>query len=294
MEFKPQDTLHPREFFRRLTSVIVGPGQMVRDALRRLLYIGPLRQVPKRDHVPIRSPDPSRWSNGIAAWETMQLGDDKLVSRVNRWLCESGGLNSGYLLDLKKYVELDLGGELYDYLMKELLDVESNNYIDEEISDLPVKTRLYLEEERTGLEVMPEDIGIGISQVLPIIVAAVRARESLVAVEQPELHIHPAYQVAIGDMFIVESKRNDSIFLLETHSEHLLLRLLRRIRETHEGQLPKTEDDLRLTPADVAAYFMENDGTGISVRKLDISEDGDSKGRWPEGFFEERLDEVYS
>ena len=53
------------------------------------------------------------------------------------------------------------------------------------------------------------------------------------AVEQPELHVHPAVQVALGDVFIDGIKNRNRTMLIETHSEHLLLRLLRRVRETN-------------------------------------------------------------
>ena len=81
------------------------------------------------------------------------------------------------------------------------------------------------------------------------------------------------------------------LFLIETHSEYLLLRLLRRINETYENRLPP--DIKPCTPDDIAIYYLEKESQGLRIRRLEISEDGDSKGDWPEGFFEERRAELF-
>ena len=102
------------------------------------------------------------------------------------------------------------------------------------------------------IDVEPADIGTGVSQLLPVVVAALDRRVKLVAVEQPELHIHPRLQTGLGDLFAygatpeaeprgiaaqLDQLMGDDArgFLIETHSEHLALRLLRRIREANES-----------------------------------------------------------
>ena len=110
-------------------------------------------------------------------------------------------------------------------------------------------------------------------------------------IEQPEIHIHPALQVALGDLFISRSRESQVCFLLETHSEHLMLRFLRRIRETDEGNLPPGKDPLR--PDQLAVYYVEQGETGVSVFPIRISEDGEFVDRWPKGFFKERADELF-
>ena len=86
-------------------------------------------------------------------------------------------------------------------------------------------------ETKNGIEVKPNDVGSGITQVFPIIVASVHDEHSILAIEQPELHIHPRIQQQIADMFIAQ-RSDATIFLIETHSEHLMLRILRRIEES--------------------------------------------------------------
>jgi predicted ATPase len=173
-----------------------------------------------------------------------------------------------------------------------------------------------------NLEVTAQDIGVGISQVLPIIVLSLSTWDGILAIEQPELHIHPALQVAIGDLFIAEVikqradmetpteiqykdsptvdldelyRKNSNIndrkfFILETHSEHLLLRLLRRVRETPEDTHP---EQLGSLSADMlAVYYLENKGSGTTIYHLPVDDDGDFTQEWPDGFFEERDDEL--
>jgi len=138
---------------------------------------------------------------------------------------------------------------------------------------------------------MPQDVGVGISQTLPVIIGALHVKEGLFAIEQPELHIHPALQVAIGDLFISCIQESQICFLLETHSEHLMLRFLRRIRETDEDNLPPGKDPLN--PDQLAVYYVEQSGTGVSLFPIRVSEDGEFIDRWPKGFFSERAEELF-
>jgi predicted ATPase len=163
--------------------------------------------------------------------------------------------------------------------------------LSEELSDLRSRVRLELVETRTGLRAQPRDVGIGISQVLPVVVASLEPSAGLVAIEQPELHIHPAVQVSLGDLFARASTDNGSVFLVETHSEHLILRLLRRIRETALGELPPGLPDL--TPEQLSVIYVERSDTGVKLTALPIDKTGEFTSRWPAGFFEERAGELF-
>ena len=175
---------------------------------------------------------------------------------------------------------------------------QPNRLLDEEedfrefLNSLPVKKRLVIWDEVRDVGLSPQDIGVGISQLLPVLVAALHHKRGIVAVEQPELHIHPAFQVAIGDLFIEQARENEQMFLVETHSEHLMLRLLRRIRETGESILPPQQF---LVPGDLSINFIEPTATGgIRVTRIQVDEDGDFVQRWPRGFFSERAKELFS
>ncbi len=129
--------------------------------------------------------------------------------------------------------------------------------------------------------VSPRAVGYGIGQVLPIIVQSLLARDSLLLVEQPEVHLHPRLQAALGDLFVETVADRGAQLLVETHSEHLVLRLLRRVREG------------RLAPEDLAVLYVELDDQGAAfVRRLEVDAEGDLVDGWPGSFFDERLDDV--
>jgi hypothetical protein len=156
------------------------------------------------------------------------------------------------------------------------------------------------------------EVGSGLGYVLPVLSAALDEQsehnESLVVlIHQPELHLHPALQAALGDIFIESlapikivstdaekqgTRDNFKQLIIETHSEHILLRVLKRVRQTHA----KTHltDELKIEAEDVCMlYFNPSiDGT-TQVKRIRISNDGDFLDRWPRGFFGERDMELF-
>lgn len=148
--------------------------------------------------------------------------------------------------------------------------------------------RLYLTDAQ-GRSHEFEDVGSGFSYLFPILIALWNEPWSIV--EQPELHLHPAAQCDVADVFIA-AKNIGHAAVIESHSENILLRLLRRIRETNDGILK--DESLKVQPDDVAIMYFDpqSDGTTI-VKRLRISRDGDFIDRWPAGFFEERTKELF-
>jgi predicted ATPase len=124
-------------------------------------------------------------------------------------------------------------------------------------------------------------VGYGIGQLLPIIVQSLVARDGMIIIEQPEVHLHPRLQSAVGDLLVDTATSGRAQLLVETHSEHLVLRLLRRVREGV------------LRPADLAILYVDlhEDGAAF-IRRLEVDEDGDLVHGWPGGFFDDRLAEV--
>jgi hypothetical protein len=154
------------------------------------------------------------------------------------------------------------------------------------------RVELRLHDPKNGIWTALQDVGLGVSQSLPIILESFAQENKLIAIEQPELHLHPALQAELGDVFIESALgENKNTFLLETHSEHLILRILRRIRETtrnklREGAIPVRSDD-------IAVLYVEPGEDGSVVRELRVNNQGRFIDDWPNGFFEERFSEEF-
>ena len=148
-----------------------------------------------------------------------------------------------------------------------------------------------LRDLKTGARVALQDIGVGISQILPLVIRSVVDEDTLIAIEQPEIHAHPALQAELGDLFIESALKRRNTLLLETHSEHLILRILRRVREATEGVLGA--DQVRITPGDVSVLYVKPGAEGSEIIELPVTPEGDFAVPWPDGFFPERAKELF-
>jgi hypothetical protein len=221
------------------TQVIVGPGKLIREILGNFRYIGPLRQIPPRDYSPPRLPEPSRWANGLAGWDLL-FRQPALVDRVSRLFVDPQRLNLGYMLELVEFREF----ESHDRFLAAVL---SNTLDDVELDGLLAKALirrrlLFRPIEAPAVTLEPADLGVGVSQMIPAIAAALDDQPigsaalpaQLVAVEHPELNLHPRLQAELADVFLegaLSEATTGRIFFIETHSEVLPLRLFRRVRE---------------------------------------------------------------
>ncbi|MCM8611071.1 DUF3696 domain-containing protein [Accumulibacter sp.] len=271
------------EFLARLAF---GPGKLLREWLQDLRYIGPLRARFPRKGIP--GAELSDWSEGLAAWKVLESEESSsdFIQQVSQWLAGEDRLNSGYELERKHRAQVDVGA------FRQIAEGDRDGArLLELLKEAPKSVEIKLVDKQSCLELDPSDVGVGISQVLPIVVAAVAPGKSVVAIEQPELHIHPAMQVALGDLFIEGAKMREMSFLIETHSEHLMLRLLRRIRETTEGELPP--GGVKISPEDVSVVYVQSGANGVEMVPLLIDETGEFATKWPRGFFDERAEELF-
>jgi len=280
-----------------LDEMILGPARLVRNCLVKSTYIGPLREVPSRSYRPQISPDDARWANGLAAWDLLNADRvGRLVTEVNSWLADEKRLNTGYQVERVEYREVPVPSRL-SQLFERGVDDDDLPELEELYRGLQSRTEIALRDSDRGIIVSPSDIGVGISQLIPVVVAALRQQEGILAIEQPELHVHPAIQVGLGDLFIraagIEQGglRIEKTLLIETHSEHLMLRLLRRIRETTDSELPPGSDPL--LPENLSVIYVESDEQGVQFRALRVDKEGEFIDRWPKGFFEERAEELF-
>jgi|LGVF01.1.fsa_nt_gb hypothetical protein len=297
-----------RLFFPRILNELVqGIGEAVRNEIFRLQYLGPLRSYPPRHLAFSQHHDPNWIAGGGYAWDVVRR-DAQVRAQVNAWLTASDRLQTPYELRIRHLLTIDdldteytkdiealearftsdeaydwdLFGEIYSAL--ERLKREESTLTD--IQDLNLVDR------RSETVVSHRDVGIGVSQVLPVLVGAYANQNQIIAIEQPEIHLHPALQADLGDVFLESALgEQQNRFLIETHSEHILLRIMRRMRQTFEKSLP--ENAAAVNPDDVMVLFVEPDGSRSIVREMPLNEGGELVKAWPGGFFEEGLRQVF-
>jgi hypothetical protein len=260
-----------REFTVFLSWLTIGPAVLLRDQLRKLRYVGPLRRIPPRRFEAALTRNDAAWSDGMAAWETLSKAPQSLVDRCSAWMANSDKLGTGYAIDRRQVQEFDMSQPVpkpFGRILSRMTLVDT-----------------------AGLPHQPQDVGVGISQVLPVVVAAQDGSASLVCIEQPELHIHPSVQVGLGDLFIDGALNQGLSFLIETHSEHLILRLLRRIRESAEATGGAI--DQALSPALIGVYCLSKREGAVTIDEIPVTRDGDFAKPWPQGFFDERGAELF-
>jgi hypothetical protein len=225
-------------------------SRLLADSLESLFPMGPFRRPPERFYI----------STGTSPEDVGYRGDHlpdlllrrpNLVESANHWLTK---LEIGYLLKVRP--------------------------ISSEYSDL-FEVRLVDTRRGGDVEVGLSDAGFGICQLLPFLVQSLASHRRIISIEQPEVHIHPRLQADLGELVANCIREPFSHqYLIETHSEHLVLRLQRLIREQ------------RLKPADVAIIFVERGPTGSQAKRLNLDNKGEFIDEWPGGFFPERLREL--
>jgi predicted ATPase len=130
------------------------------------------------------------------------------------------------------------------------------------------------------------DVGFGVSQFLPVLVQALYAPpNSIIVIEQPEIHLHPAAQAWLADLFIEiirgwgNGKKRNVQLIIESHSEHFLRRLQRRIAEK------------AFSREEVAAYFFHPEIGGSKLESLDVDIFGNIRN-WPDKFFGDTMEDA--
>lgn len=277
----------------------------LKTSLSKLVYFGPVRQLPFRDFIAESSHKTSRWSDGSGAWDELTYNWD-LMNELNNWLKQLGiNYTAQRVFSLEMFSEIFYG--IRDVLDKNQFSEEAFHKIKNNFNrDVLKKMNVKLFDERKGVLLSPYDTGFGVSQVIPVITGVLSSRKlpnTIMAVEQPELHLHPAAQVELGDLFIAgtESFRDSgdrNLYLIETHSEHLILRILRRIasgyREKRKAKISKKsgENNFKFTNKHLSVYWCAVGEEGTTFKKMEVTEDGEFATHWPSGFFTERYKEL--
>lgn len=286
-----------------INQIVVGITALVRHHLDGFRYIGPIRAIPDRHHECPQVEEASRWATGLGAWDLLlrhydraQGKGDSFVEEVSKWFEEKERLGLGYRIEIAGLRSVADDSLLMNHLklLQTQYDERSQHDFRENVlnplQSTPQTPRIRIMDTRTGTEVGPKDIGIGVAQALPIVVGALDSRSPFLAVEQPELHLHPAAQAKLGDLFVTQSKQ-ERLFLIETHSETLMLRIFRRIRETTRNKLP--QKGLEFSKDDVALLFVTAGESGAQIKTIRLDDQGKFVDPVPGGFFEEGFAELF-
>ena len=308
-----------RFFIPRLIDELINDvANSIQKELLNFLYLGPLRSYPQRHLIFSKHNDPNWVAGGGYAWDIV-IQNEKVRLLINEWLSSPDRLQTPYKIIVRDLFNID---QLRDPILKGLEYISENgldmfpDYDDNEfpegaypaIKDIEKETKnlqnviltsesekipyLTLMDKRSNTIVSPRDIGVGISQVLPVLAYSLAYEGQIIAIEQPEIHLHPAIQADLADIFIESAlgeRRNT--FLIETHSEHLLLRIMRRMRETNNGELSEGIPPVR--PEDVSVLFVQPKGSASVIYELRLDNEGFLIDPWPGGFFEEGFKERF-
>ena len=234
------------------------------EMLAGVFYLGPLREYPRREYSWAGSRPSDMGKRGESAVDALlasRTRDDRisrgkghprvsLEERVAIWLRDLG------LIDSFRVQPVAEGSTLYQVLVRR---------------------------HRLAAEVPVTDVGFGVSQILPVLTLCYYApRGSTIVLEQPEIHLHPSVQAGLADVIIDAVKHRGVQIMVESHSEHLLRRLQRRMAEE------------AITPDDTALYFCESGKDGASkIRALELDLFGNISN-WPDDFFGNEIGELAS
>ena len=220
----------------------------------RVFYLGPLREYPKRRYVWTRSRPSDVGPRGEHAIEAILAATEREAIR-----------------NLAPYKRKKPFQEMIAYWLREMGLVESFSV--EEIKEGSGLFQAKVRVRKGAPEVLLTEVGFGVSQVLPVLTLLYYVDEgSTVILEQPEIHLHPLAQAGLADAVVAAAKRRNVQVIVESHSEHFLLRLQRRLAE---GSL--ASDEIKL-------YFCDIGKGEPKLVGLDLDIFGNVRN-WPQNFF---------
>ncbi|MCI5121176.1 MAG: DUF3696 domain-containing protein, partial [Candidatus Electrothrix sp. AUS4] len=179
----------------------------------RIFYLGPLREYPKREYI---------WS-GSSPWDVGPRGE-RVVDALLAAKARNELRSLGYRKKRKPFEEI------IAHWLKELGLISEFQVV--EIAEDSNLYKVQIKRDAHSAPVLITDVGFGLSQFLPVLVLLYYVPEhSIVLLEQPEIHLHPAVQSGLGDVIINAVQTRNIQVIVESHSEHLLRRLQRRVAE---------------------------------------------------------------
>lgn len=232
------------------TMLLLTASFIIGEKLRRLFPLGPFRRPPSRWYMHSGSSPKDVGLDG-GQLPDLLLRKPKLRREVDDWLERLG---VGYSVKIKR-----VGGVKSDLFALRLVDKRRG----------------------TPVSVALTDVGFGLSQILPFVVQCLASQNRIISIEQPEVHIHPRLQAELGDLIATAIRKPyGHQFLIETHSEHLVLRMQKLVRNKE------------LQPEEISIIYVIRGDAGSHLKRLRLNEEGRLVDDWPGGFFPERLKEL--
>lgn len=233
-----------------LVATLFVTNGAVEGLLNNITFIGPLRQHPRRYYERIGERPSSVGPMGEYTPDILlQMKEEASLKPINTWL-----------------KEFEISGTI-DCV--------------EHVAGVFSVVRKFGKKRKNIINI--SDTGFGLSQILPLITQGLwMGKGGILIAEQPEIHLNPKLQSKLADFFVhlVDSEKR---VILETHSEHLLLRLRTLVAEKE------------ISPSDIALYFLEREGRKTVIRNIPIEDNGHIETYdWPKGFFEDSLRESFN
>ena len=229
--------------------------------MRRLFYLGPLREYPRREY-PWSGAEPE--DVGTRG----ELAVNAILAATKKGVTISRGKGRKAMSFEENLAEKlkELG--LIEHFSVQELNSGTNLY------------RVWVRKTAHSPMVLITDVGFGVSQILPVLVLCYYVpRGSTILLEQPEIHLHPRVQAGLADVFIDVVRHRNVQIVVESHSEHLLRRLQRRIAEEQLGA------------RDAALYFCDMPDGVSRLTTLQVDQYGNIEN-WPDQFFGDDFGEM--
>jgi len=234
----------------------------MRPFLAGLRFLGPLRSAPKRSGDVGKDPTDIGFGGEHTFAALHFNGESTVVPPV------SNALALGEEPKLSEVVDAWLS----------YIGVASSVSTDDAVKD---GISLTAQREPNGRAFDLSEVGVGVSQVLPVVLACLlTAPGQVVAIEQPELHLHPSMQIRLAEFLLACAKSGRQV-IVESHSEYLVNRLRR-----HAVEEPKSSELVKLV-------FAEQDAVGVTnFRESTVHSDGSLDDDWPSGFLDVASEEA--
>ena len=217
--------------------------RMTLEIFRRFKFISNIKKPASRKFLASGN-NKRQLNNDASNLAEILFHDKKLLDHLNHWLSNS------YFHCRLEVTEI----------MRDVFDIKVFDEKNKNSPGIPLK-----------------DSGSGIYNILPVITQSFISKDpSFIAIEEPEVTLHPKLQIALADFLANMTKEKENTYLIETHSEHLILNLLQLIKDgslSHEW---------------LNVYVTTKDNEGSHLHKMEINDKGEFTNPWPGGFFEDR------